>query len=122
MKDRLYLLRPNFTDAGQGPFFCGECVVVEGMLSFYPELRSAVDVHYVDFPRPRPPIVAELGPAQQSAPVLVLAQKPDPVPPGVRVKEANGRAYIDNEHEICNYLAAVHRVGRLHRPVQVRTS
>lgn len=116
MKDRLYLLRPSFSDRGDGPFFCGECAVVEGMLGFYPELRQEIDVHYVSFQRPRPEIVRELGPDHQSAPVLVLGDPLAPVPASVRVQEAHGRRFLDNEFEICNYLAARYRVGRIHHP------
>lgn len=114
MKDRLYLLRPNFTDKGDGPFFCSECALVEGMLSFYPQLRERIDVSYVDFVRPRPAIVGELGAEHQSAPVLVLASTPAKLPATVNVKRSNGKAFIDNEHEICNYLAAAHQLGRPH--------
>jgi DUF3088 family protein len=114
VKDRLYLLRPNFSDKGDGPFFCAECALVEGMLSFYPNLRTHVDVTYVDFVRPRPAIVKELGPEHQSAPVLVLGQKPAKLPGTVQVKQSNGKSFIDNEYEICNYLAAAHALGRPH--------
>lgn len=113
-RDRLYLLKPNFADKGEGPFFCAECALVEGMLSFYPELRSKVDVTYVDFVRPRPAIVKELGPENQSSPVLVLGNTATKVPPTVNVKTANGKKFLDNEHEICNYLAATFLVGRPH--------
>ncbi len=117
MKDRLYLLRPDFSDHGDGPFFCGECAVVEGMLGFYPELRKHIDVTYVDFKRPRPEIVRELGPEHQSAPVLVLADARAPLPASVHAQESNGRCFIANEFEICNYLAATFRTGRIHHPV-----
>ena len=33
MKDRLYLLKPNFIDQGK-VYFCPGCAQVEGMLSF----------------------------------------------------------------------------------------
>lgn len=115
VSDRLYLLRPNFDNNGSGPFFCAECAVVEGMLSFYPALRNKVDVTYVEFKRPRPEIVTELGPEHQSSPVLVL-ESPSPLAPAtVKIQESNGRKFINNEYEICNYLAAVHRVGQPHR-------
>lgn len=113
-RDRLYLLKPGFNDHGDGPFFCSECALVEGMLSFYPELRAKLDVTYVDFARPRPQIVAELGPDHQSAPVLVLAKVPAKVPGTVNLKQASGKTFLDNEHEICNYLAAAYGLGRPH--------
>jgi DUF3088 family protein len=114
VKDRLYLLRPNFTDKGDGPFFCSECAMVEGMLSFYPDLRKKVDVTYVDFVRPRPAIVRELGPEHQSSPVLVLGEKPAKVPATVTLKQSNGKTFIDDENQICNYLAATFATGRPH--------
>ena len=113
-RDRLYLLRPNFTDKGDGPFFCAECALVEGMLSFYPELRQKLDVTYVDFVRPRPQIVAELGPEHQSSPVLILGKVPANVPGTVELKQANGKTFINDEHGICNFLAATYKLGRPH--------
>jgi hypothetical protein len=114
LTDRLYLLRPGFMYGGQGPYCGNECALVEGMLSFFPELRSRLDVRYVEFQRPRPPIVAELGPDHQSAPVLVLDRVPAELPPTVEVRQANGRAFIDDEHAICDYLAFAYRKARPH--------
>jgi hypothetical protein len=115
MKDRLYLLKPHFEDAkqGAGHFFCAQCAVVEGMLSFYPHLRQAIDVHYVAYKRPRPQIVAELGEAHQSSPVLVLADA-SPIPQGVDVQTSQGKRFIDHELMICNYLAARYKADAPH--------
>jgi len=52
MKDQLYLLRPGFFNAGLGPLYCGDSLPIEGMLSFFPQLRTLLDVHYLEFPRP----------------------------------------------------------------------
>ena len=68
MKDQLYLLKPGFMDKGAGPFFCPGCALVEGLLSFYPDLRGKIEVHYIGFPRPRPEIVSILGADNQGAP------------------------------------------------------
>ena len=112
MKDRLYLLRPDFSDAGFKQF-CSECAMVEGMLSFYPHLRTNVDVTYINFTRPRAEIVAELGPENQSSPVIILA---DPAAArkaqNVRPKTYNGKTFLNDPFEVCEYLAAVHGVGR----------
>lgn len=117
MKDRLYLLRPDFRDGGQGPFFCAECAVVEGMLSFYPQLRQQLDVRYIDFQRPRPEIVKELGPDHQGLPALILADASAgrKAPPTVHIETANGQRFIQNEYEICNYLASAYQFGRPHK-------
>lgn len=111
MKDRLYLLTPGFQMVDGGPFFCADCALVEGMLSFIPQLRDRVDVHYVNYERPRPKIVAELGPDHQSSPTLVLAGQPAA---DTQTKEANGKHFIDDAREICDYLARAHVVARPH--------
>jgi hypothetical protein len=73
MKDRLYLMKPGFFNQGRGPFYCGDSVGVEGLLSFFPPLRDLIDVHYLGFERPRTPLVSLLGESHQSLPALVLA-------------------------------------------------
>ena len=112
MKDRLFLLKPDFSDAGFKQF-CSECAMVEGMLSFYPHIRKSLDIKYINFTRPRPEIVAELGPENQSAPVIVLA---DPATAkkaqNVKPKNHNGKSFLNDPYEVCEYLAAVHGVGR----------
>lgn len=111
-KDRLIMLKPDFQDAGFRQF-CSECAMVEGMLSFYPEIRKQLDVKYIGFARPRHEIVAELGAEHQSSPVVILA---DPSKAkkaqNVTVKQSNGKSFINDPYEICEYLAAVHAAGR----------
>jgi hypothetical protein len=104
MKDQLYLLEPGFSNGGLGPLYCGDSVAIEGLLSFFPALREAVDVHYIAFPRPRAPLVEALGEERQSVPVLILADtalKDE----GVEVLRANGRRYIADEKTIRRYLS-----------------
>ena len=50
-KDQLYPLRPGFVNAG--PLYCSGSASIEGVLSFFPTLRTPIDVHYIEFPRPR---------------------------------------------------------------------
>lgn len=107
MKDQLFLMKPGFTNAGIGPFYCGDSVPVEGLLSFFPSLRSAIDVSYVDFPRPRQAIVDLVGEGHQSVPVLVLANTAE-TPSSVEVHSANGRRFIDDERDIRAYLSERH--------------
>lgn len=107
------MLKPDFTDAGFRQF-CSECAMVEGMLSFYPDIRLNLDIKYIGFTRPRPEIVAELGPEHQSSPCLILGDpsRAKKAPPNVRVKSSNGKQFINDPYEICEYLATVHAVGR----------
>jgi hypothetical protein len=105
-KDRLYLLRPGFTNAGLGPFYCNDSVAVEGLLGFFPKLRELVEVHYLEFPRPRKPLVDQLGETNQSLPVLVLADETklaadDPAP-----TTASGHRFYAQERAIRDYLSS----------------
>ena len=110
-KDTLFLLKPDFHNGDKGPFYCPECALVEGMLSFYPKLRHKLDVNYVDFAKPRAAVVALLGEANQGCPVLVLAEGRRVLDTGLEVKEAQGRRFISNEAHIRRYLSATFGVG-----------
>jgi hypothetical protein len=114
MRDRLYLLGPDFLHGGEGPYFCPETALIEGMLAFYPRLRGLVDVHYIGFEKPRTEVARELGTDIQRCPILVLDEKPAETPAGVTIGAAHGRHYVWDETEICRYLAAVHQVGAPH--------
>lgn len=105
MKDELYLLRPGFMNAGIGPLYCNDSAPVEGMLSFFPQLRQLLEIRYVDFPRPRAPLVEALGAEHQSLPVLILS-------PGRKLKSgapepqsANGRQFFATERSVRDYLS-----------------
>ena len=94
-RDHLFLLTPLFPDAKAGPgrYHCPECAQVEGLLSYFPYLRARLEVSYVNFPRPRPAVVALVGAENQGCPVLVLAGE---APAGVKVRHhvQIGRAHV----------------------------
>jgi hypothetical protein len=113
-RDQLYLIRPDFPDHGGKTFFCPGCAQMTGLLNYYPALNQLLEVHLVDFPRPRPALVALLGAEHQSCPVLVLKAKPGNLPADVPVTEANGRHFIEGANEIATYLAHVHSTGFPH--------
>lgn len=105
MKDQLYLLQPGFENGGLGPLYCGDSVAVEGLLSFFPALRETVDVHYIAFERPRGPLVEALGEANQSVPMLILAQGAEPKDDGVQPQRVGDRLFIADEKTIRRYLS-----------------
>ncbi|MDW7674924.1 MAG: DUF3088 domain-containing protein [Bacillota bacterium] len=114
MKDQLYLLKPGFFNQEKGPFFCPGCAYVEGMLSFYPELRDKIEVHYLDFPRPRQVLVALIGADNQGAPKLVLGDSAEATPEDIVVHTYNDKKFIADPREICKFLAAKFGVGTPH--------
>lgn len=114
-RDHLFLLSPLFSDpaAGPGPFHCPSCAQIEGLLGFFPFLRSRLEVTYVDFARPRPAIIALLGAENQSCPVLVLGGA---VPAGVTVQHhvPTNRDFVTGAPAIAAYLAAAHGISQPH--------
>jgi len=105
MKDQLYLLRPGFFNAGMGPMYCSDSAPVEGMLSFFPQLRQMVDIHYLEFPRPRGELVKALGEQHQSLPVLVIASGREVKEQELGPQTANGKRYFSDERIIRHYLS-----------------
>ncbi len=77
MMQKLFLLNPNFKDEdlnnGEALYFCQHSAFIEGVLSYYPYLRGEIDIVYVDFKRPRKPIIDLVGEEHQSCPLLVIS-------------------------------------------------
>ena len=114
--DQLFLLRADFADPALGPgtYHCTDCARIEGLLSYFPTLRTQLDATYVDLPRPRAPIVELLGPAYQNCPVLVVL---DPRPEHaalLRESPDTGRRYCTGADEITAYLQAAYGVSAAH--------
>ncbi len=106
MKDILFLMQPGFFNAQLGPLYCGDSAAVEGMLSFFPQLREIIEVRYAAFPWPRTELVEMLGEDHQAIPVLVLAPDRRIKDGGVTPGKARGRRYLDKEHVIRRYLSS----------------
>ncbi|HEU4732432.1 MAG TPA: DUF3088 family protein [Kofleriaceae bacterium] len=112
MTDTLFLLRPGFDDGGT-PYFCPYCAQVVGFLTYFPQVRDTLTLVEVEFPRPREAVVALVGEANQSLPLLVLGGEPAGVP-GVTVGEASGHRFVKDALAIMRYLAATRGVPLPH--------
>lgn len=79
MRDRLYLLDPQFDDpAWPGrSFYCRDCVTIDGLLARFPDKASELEVIRIPYPRPRDAVIAVVGEAHQNLPLLVLAPHAD---------------------------------------------
>jgi glutathione S-transferase len=98
---KLFLLKADFKDPGLAEgkrYFCTDCALIEGLLSYYPRLLDELEVHYVNFARPRTELVDLIGEPNQSCPVLVLE---------------NGN-FISDTNEIIRHLTDYHQVGNVH--------
>ncbi len=99
--EKLFLLKADFLDLTRGDgkrYFCPDCALIEGLLSYYPRLTSELEVKYVNFARPRQVLVDLIGEENQSCPVLVLE---------------NG-LFLNDTNEIIRHLNLYHRVGFQH--------
>jgi len=98
---KLFLLKADFQDVNRNPeakYFCRDCTPIEGLLSYYPELRNEIEVVYVDFARPRKVLVDLLGEENQGCPVLVL----------------DDGSFINEISQIYEHLTRRHGIGRCH--------
>lgn len=111
MTDRLFLLNPDWRDDEGGPWFCPPGAFVEGVLGFYPQLRDQLAITYLDHPRPRPAVIAEVGEDHQGCPILVLDDVFDW--PEAQVSETTGRRFLQDQ-AIIPYLAARYGIGLPH--------
>jgi hypothetical protein len=111
MADRLYLLNPDWFDDQGGPWFCPPGAVIEGVLGFYPQLREQLQITYLNHAKPRPPVVAEVGEANQSCPWLVLDGEFDW--PDAETSAETGARFLQDE-AILPYLTARYGIGRPH--------
>jgi hypothetical protein len=90
--------------------FCPACAMVEGYLSYYPNVMNAIDVVRVSPVRPRADIVELLGEDNQGSPVLVLSTKAQ-LPDGVTAQQVNGYLFINDERDILVYLGLTYQGG-----------
>jgi hypothetical protein len=113
-RDILFLLKHDFADGPGAAYYCPECAQLNGVLAYYPQLRHVLDVRYVDFPRPRKEILSLIGEANQSCPVLVIADGPPANVQGVEIGTHNGLHFVSGAEAIGHYLAQVQGVGKPH--------
>ncbi len=106
-KDILFLLAPGFVDNDRREF-CPECAEMWGILSYFPELKSALDIRYETLAHPREGLVELLGEGKWKCPTLVLAPGVD-VGLDAKTVTANGHQILDNARDIAKYFA--HRYG-----------
>ena len=115
-KDVLFLLKADFMDGAEGPFFCPDSLPLEGLLGYYPRLRTELDVKYLDFLRPRKALVQLLGESHQGLPILLLGEGSAADVLAVKVSTVNGHRVVQDPVEIRRYLSAAYRVARPHEP------
>jgi len=113
VRDRLFLLKPDFEDpAYPGErFYCWHCALLEGVLASIPWLESKIDVARIPWPKLRRALVDLVGKDNQSVPLLVLAaDAPDELATG-RFRD---QRFVDGKDAILNVLSRRHGIPRPH--------
>ncbi|OWJ69110.1 DUF3088 domain-containing protein [Inquilinus limosus] len=112
-RDRIFLIEPGFEDPKRPGerFVCPHCNAIEGLLAAFPDLAARLDVQRVPFPRPRLPVIAAVGEANQALPVLVLG---DEAPPPADAAVYEGARFVVGSGRIIELLAERHGFPRLH--------
>lgn len=112
-RDILFLLKPGFSDPalpGQD-FYCWHCALMEGVLASFPDLGVNLEVRRIAFPRPRAEVIALIGEANQSLPVLVLA---DDAPGDLQAVSHQGRRFVNEPMAILDVLHRRHSYPQAH--------
>ena len=102
-KHTLFMLNPWMESNDQGPFYCPGCGVVEGFFAYSMVVKDAIDIVHVDFERPRPLVIEQLGVENQGCPVLVLNGDGEP-PENAKKSFSTGKFFIDDPVEICDFM------------------
>jgi len=89
---------------------CPDACLVEGALLLNPHWADAVTIVRVDYPRPRPEIIAVLDEDNQNAPTLILTEETEAHQPVEA--EVRGRRIITDPKAICRQLAACYGGSR----------
>ncbi len=112
-RDILFLLKPGFRDPAypEQDFYCWHCALMEGVLASFPEHRPALEVRRIAFPKPRGDVAALIGEANQSLPVLVLAEG---APEGLSETAFDGRQFVNEPMAILDLLHTRHGYPRAH--------
>jgi Protein of unknown function (DUF3088) len=108
MAEILFLLRSNLDVRETTGRYCPDCALIEGVLTYHPALRQALDIRYVDFARPRQAIVDLVGEVEQGCPMLLVAPHLTPVGSDI----INGYGIIVQTKAILDHFTSHHGAGQ----------
>ncbi|GJD51138.1 hypothetical protein OPKNFCMD_3890 [Methylobacterium crusticola] len=111
-RDRLFLLAPDFADPAYPGrrFYCWHCALLEGVLAGAAPAQGLA-VERLAWPRPRRALVALVGEAHESLPLLVLA---DDAPDGLATGAHGGVRFVDETSAILRVLSLRHGLPEPH--------
>ena len=115
---KLFLLKPGFTDPNMDNegkiYYCPQNAMIEGVIKYYPQLEEMIEIHRVDFKRPRQAIIELIGEENQSCPVLVIENNKDDKLDTSYFKTYGNKLFVDSTELITKYLAEKFGIGIAH--------
>lgn len=115
---KLFLLKPGFTDGNSDKegkkYYCPDCALIEGILKYYPQLEQIIEIHRVDFKRPRQSLVEIIGEENQSCPVLVIDNKQESSIDTSYFTSEGDLLFVSSTELIARYFAERFGIGNLH--------
>ena len=115
---KLFLLKPDFKDNkidNEGKlYYCPQCALIAGIIKFYPQLETMLEINYVDFKRPRKAIIELIGEDNQSCPSLIIENNQE-VNVDLSYFNSHGdKLFINSTDSITKYLSEKYGIGNLH--------
>lgn len=118
MKTKLFLLKPDFTDSksdNEGKvYYCPQCAMIEGVIKYYPRITKMIEIHYVDFEKPRQAIVELIGEENQSCPVLIIENVKDNENHTSYFNKYGTNLFVNSPELITRYFTEKIGTGNLH--------
>lgn len=115
---KLFLLKPGFTDSNADNagklYYCPHNALIEGVIKYYPQLEQLIEIHQVDFKRPRPEIIELIGEENQSCPVLIIDNKQNNNADTSYFTSYGDKLFVNSTELITKYLADKFGIGIAH--------
>lgn len=115
---KLFLLKPDFKDSkidNEGKsYFCPQCAMIAGIIKYYPQLETVIEIDYVDFKRPRKVIIDLIGEDNQSCPVLIIENHQEDNVDLSYFNSYRDKLFINSTDLIAKYLSEKYGIGIPH--------
>ena len=115
---KLFLLKPDFKDSNtdnEGKlYYCPQCALIAGIIKYYPQLETMLEINYVDFQRPRKAIIELIGEENQSCPTLIVENNQEENVDLSYFNFYGDKLFINSTDLILKYLSAKFGIGNPH--------
>ena len=88
--------------------------MIEGVIKYYPQLEERIEIHHVDFKRPRPAVIEIIGEENQSCPVLIIDNEQENYTDTSYFEKHGDKLFVNSPDLIMKYLAERFGIGMAH--------